>query len=103
MDDLIVKGRGKGKTYALILKSAATGYPIITPYDTNYISMQARDMGVHIPSPVSCRTLMRNGSVGRMGLKLRGKVLLDEADKIAEMLIGAEVDSMTITPKNLIL
>lgn len=98
MKDLIVKGRGKGKTYALILKSAATGYPIITPYNVDYIISQARDMGVHIPRPISCSISMRNGMRG-----IRGKVLLDEADKIAEILIGAEVDSMTITPENLIL
>lgn len=100
MEDLIVKGRGKGKTYGLILKSAATGYPIITPHNVDYIISQARDMKVRIPEPISCQNLtkLRNNLRGT-----NNKVLLDEADTIIEMLIGVKVDSMTITPENLIL
>ena len=101
--EVICKGRGQGKTYDLVMESARTGYPIITPNRTDYILDLARRIGVSIPEPMSMKqfeTYKNNGSLMN-SRNWKGKVLVDEFDYILESLLGIKVGTVTCTPDSL--
>lgn len=101
--ELITKGRGQGKTYDLIMESAKTGFPIVTPYDSRYIVEQARYMGVKIHQPMSLkefRYFMNNGSL-KNNSEWKGKVIVDEVDSLLREVLGVNVDKVTLTPDSM--
>ena len=59
MVNLIVRGRGQGKTHDLIIASAITGCPIVCINEgrANYIKMMAEKMKYEIPDPLSAERL----------------------------------------------
>lgn len=97
--DLILKNRGYGKTYELIKRSAETGYPIVTPYPIQYIVNLASEVGLKIPEPVNIGTMKCHPEYYRKVEKI-GKVLVDDIDKVLQMLleINVEIDAGTMTP-----
>ena len=51
MMDLIIKGRGHGKTVDLIKLSAETSIPILS-CNPQYVKEKAKELGIDIPEPV---------------------------------------------------
>ena len=92
---LICKGRGQGKTYDLILESARTGIPILTPYPTIQIINMTKRMGQEIPKPIYAGTYLRDyRCVG-------DKLLVDEIDAVLGMILKAHIETATLTPDSL--
>lgn len=91
----IIKGRGCGKTYDLIMRSAETQTPILTVYDKRYIREAAERMGVTIPEPVTVKDIRHRGVT-------LAAVLVDDAEYVLATMIkaecGAEVDAIALTP-----
>lgn len=52
--DIVKLGRGNGKTWFLVNRSADTGYPIICNCQVNkkYIEQIAKDDNLNIPEPI---------------------------------------------------
>ena len=101
--EIICKGRGQGKTYDLILESARTGIPILTAYNSRYIVDQARFMGVKIHQPMTVgeyKYFKSNGSLLNSE-EWKGKLLVDEVDKVLEQLLGAQIKKVTCTPDSM--
>jgi len=101
--EVICKPRGCGKTYDLIMESARTGVPILTPYDSRYILRQAREMDVKIPQPMTYgeyRHYRGNRSLLRQK-GWNGKVLIDDFDRILERILNANVETVTCTPDSM--
>lgn len=101
--ELICKSRGCGKTYDLIMESARTGIPILTPYNPRYIADQVRWMGVKIPHPMSVQEykyFKNNGSLLN-SKDWKGKLLIDEVDGVLEQLLGTHVVIATCTPDSM--
>ena len=102
--EVICKGRGQGKTYDLVMESARTGYPIITPYESRYIVDMAKSMGIdRIPQPMSLKefNLFKNNGSLVNSPSWKGKVLVDEFDTVLERLLGVNVGTVTCTPDSL--
>lgn len=92
--NLICKGRGQGKTYDLILESARTGIPILTPYPTKHIISMAKEIGQCIPEPIYIDSYLRNC---RGRINFGGEVLIDEIDGVLEKLLHVQVKTATLT------
>ena len=75
--------RGSGKTTALIISSAVTGYPIVVPTksDVDFIKKQAKELNVKIPEPISATTLKM---LSRGWIDINDKFLIDDANSIIE-------------------
>lgn len=98
--ELTCKGRGRGKTHDLILKSAETGIPILTAHNPVYILEQARHMGIKIHHPMTVKEykhLMDNGSLTNNKF-WTGILLADDVDEILHQLLNADVKTATCTP-----
>lgn len=72
----IIKRRGQGKTYKLIVASEVTGYPILTSNTKRkiFIEDMAREMDCNIPEPMTYEKRSRTLD----GLPVE-KVLIDDA------------------------
>ena len=101
--EIICKGRGQGKTYDLILESARTGTPILTAYNSRHIVDQARFIGAKIHQPMTVeeyKYFKNNGSLLN-SKDWKGKLLVDEVDKVLEQLLGAQIEKVTCTPDSM--
>ena len=101
--EIICKGRGQGKTYDLILESARTGIPILTAYNSRHIVDQARFIGAKIHQPMTVeeyKYFKNNGSLLN-SKDWKGKLLVDEVDKVLEQLLGAQIEKVTCTPDSM--
>lgn len=101
--EIICKGRGEGKTYDLILESARTGIPILTAYNSRHIVDQARFIGAKIHQPMTVgeyKYFKNNGSLLN-SKDWKGKLLVDEVDKVLEQLLGVQIEKVTCTPDSM--
>lgn len=95
--DIIIKGRGHGKTTDLIRMSAESKSPIVTgnlPH-AKAIEDKAKHMGLDIPKPiyVSDRDALDAQICGVR------EVLVDDVDWVLTLLLGCvEVKCCTVTP-----
>lgn len=90
--EVINKERCKNRTYDLIMDSAKTGIPILTPYESDYIWQQAEEMGIDIHEPMTVETYKQyreNGFLHNNGWN--GKLLVDELDDVLDLLLNANV------------
>lgn len=111
----IINGeRRSGRTVALILESAKTGRPILTPSirQAAYVEAEARKMNLEIPKPHSFGQVVSMRERGFRGARpsegyfdereidRRGGYLIDNADELLEGLLfeklGARVAAVTI-------
>lgn len=101
--EVICKPRGCGKTYDLIMESARTGIPILTAYNSRYITDQARYMGVKIHQPMSVQEYKYFKSNRSLlnSKDWKGKLLIDEVDNVLEQLLGIHVETVTCTPDSM--
>lgn len=100
--EIICKERGQDKTYNLILESAKMGIPILTAYNSRYIVDQAKRMGVKILQPISVqeyKNLKKNNYLLN-SKDWKGKLLIDDVDKVLEQLLETHVEKVTCTPDN---
>lgn len=101
--EVITRGRGQGKTYDLIMESARTGNPIVTPFDSRYIVDKARELGVKIRQPMTIyeyKLFRRNNSLAN-NPAWKGKILVDEVDSLLYQLLEANVEKATLTPDSM--
>ena len=97
----LIKGRQQGKTSKLIIASEVTGYPILVLDEERrrFIIYMAKEMGCHIPEPISYKRHKRCVD----GLHIE-KILIDDAEKIIESALNAtlrsEVVAVTLTDTN---
>lgn len=111
----IINGeRRSGRTVELILESAKTGRPILTPsiQQAAFVEAEARKMGLEIPKPHSFSQVVEMRERGFRGTRpsdgyfdereidRRGGYLIDNADALLEGLLfeklGARVAAVTI-------
>ena len=94
----LIKGRGQGKTYKLIIASEVTGYPILVLDEKRkrFLIDMAKEMGCYIPEPISYERRKRCTD----GLHIE-KLLIDDAEKIIESALNttlrSEVVAVTLT------
>jgi len=93
----ILKSRGTGKTYDLIMKSHKTGYRILCPNldMAKFIKDMAKDMKVDIPEPKTYSYVQLHGAT-------EDKYLIDELRMFIEYNLGINVDTVTDTPDDII-
>lgn len=91
IDNLIVGGRGTGKTTELIRIAAAEGRYIVVPNERmkRCVAKQAKDMGLNMLYPVAFEELPFHR-------RFVGEVLVDEAQMILEKVIGAHINTMAV-------
>ncbi len=101
--EVICKPRGCGKTYDLIMESARTGTPILTPYNPRYIINLAREMGVKIYQPITFNEYKRFRENRSLSIHRgwNGKVLIDEVDELLNKILDANVEIVTCTPNSM--
>lgn len=98
--DYILKSRGRGKTYDLIVRSSRTGERIICANRNmaKYVNEKAKDMGLHIVEPKSYDYLTDNSYD-----HTNEKVLIDELSYVLKQVLHIDVTAITDTPKSIIL
>lgn len=96
--ELICKGRGQGKTHDLILESARTGIPILTPYDPKNISYMAKEMRVNIPKPLSIEEYKHYDCHYGLHVNRTCQLLIDDIDDMLEELLKAQIKIASLTP-----
>lgn len=98
--DYILKSRGKGKTYDLIMRSHRTGERIICANGNSarYVNEKAKNMGVDIPEalPMLCLQDMSYDWANE-------KLLIDELSNVLQHVFGATVSAITDTPDSIII
>ncbi len=101
--EVICKPRGCGKTYDLIIESARTETPILTPYNPRYIINLAREMGVKICQPITFNEYKRFRENRSLSIHRgwNGKVLIDEVDELLNKILDANVEKVTCTPDSM--
>lgn len=101
--EVICKPRGCGKTYDLIMESARTRTPILTPCNSKYIMYLARENGINIPQPMTFNEYRRFRENGGLSVDIgwNGKVLIDEVDEFLERVLDANVEKVTCTPDSM--
>lgn len=98
MVNLIVRGRGQGKTHDLIIASAITGCPIVCINEgrANFTKQMAEVMGYKIPDPISAERLKQWKGVYK-------DVLVDDLEywlsNALDAYFGTHVVSATISTK----
>lgn len=95
--DVIVSGRGGGKTHQLIEMSARDGFVIVTPNVAlaEDVKRRAREMGLVIPEPVSwsqSQTRLRGSRIAGLGI--------DNLDLIIQSLAHHPVQVVTLTDES---
>jgi|GEM_PF-4434898 len=95
INDLIIGDRQTGKTSKLIRTSAAEGKYIVVPTEQmkQFVARQAKAMGLNILYPVCFAELPFHS-------RFYGEVLVDEAQMLLEMAIGAPISAMTVCARN---
>lgn len=95
MLQLDIRDRRTGKTYDLIQESARTGYYILVANDTRgqHVFNQAREMGLHIPLPLTVEEVKKY----RLNREEFPKLLIDDLDAVLPTLLGTEVGTCTIS------
>lgn len=94
----LIKSRGGGKTYKLIIASEVTGYPILAVDGRRkqFIKDMAKEMSTNIPEPINYEQYKQC----RDGLNV-AKMLIDDAEKIiADVLnstLKTDVVAVTLT------
>lgn len=94
--EIILMGRGEGKTTELIKRSHETNTYILvtTQKRADSVFKQAIDMGYNIPYPITFDGYSRNRFVGTT---IR-RILVDDADDLLRMVLGfREIDAITMT------
>ena len=94
--DIILMGRGEGKTTEFIQRSHETNtYILVTNQKrADYVFKQAKEMGYNIPYPITFDGYSRNRFVGTT---IR-RILVDDADDLLKMVLGhREIDAITMT------
>ena len=87
--------RGKGKTTYLVYRSAITGYPIIcyTQRHKEEVLRLAKTHSLDIPEPIVY-------SSDAFRSKTKTKYLVDEAPVLLQLVLGVDIDTMTLTDTN---
>lgn len=94
---IIIKGRGQGKTTDLINLSYERGGYIITAThkDAYRIAQQAKDMGLHILFPMT----YREAAMHSLPSNIR-EVYVDDLDRILPGLFSMKIEAITMTANN---
>lgn len=96
---IIYDFRQNGKTTNLIIRSSGTGYPIIvTRVDhKRRLEQRAREMNLTIPEPIVINRadMIRDALDG-----VHKKVLIDDAEYFLGTILGAEIDTITMSKKD---
>ncbi len=87
--DIILKERGHGKTIDLIYLSAQNNNPIVCMYP-EYVSQQARELGLQIPKPIYARDLVKLP-------EKPSKIYMDEMSIVLNRILGCSVAGFTDT------
>ena len=96
MTNLILRGRGQGKTHDLIITSHTTGIPIVCHNENavRNVKKMAHEMGYNIPEPMSITTLKKHYT-------LEKEILVDDLDFLIEDILnqyfGTHVRVATMT------
>lgn len=98
MLDLIISGRGNGKTLRLIQRSAMTHSVIVVSNSVRarYVAEMAHDLGYRIPYPVSIHDFNK-----RRGVHYNS-VLVDDCKDVLESCFYTPVDALTFCPDDVI-
>lgn len=95
--EIILKGRGEGKTTELIKRSVATNTYILVldRKRQRQVADLARSLGYeHMLFPV---TIDEHFSAGRSQGMINRRFLIDDADDILRYLIGSDIPILSIT------
>lgn len=97
--ELIIKGRGKGKTTELIKRSAATQTYILTTNKqrARAVFLQAREMGLDIPYPVTIDEYF--STHGFTGSFIKSVYIDDADDVLKHIFCRVGIETITITDK----
>ena len=95
--ELIIKGRGNGKTTELIKRSAATQTYILTvnKQRAHAVFWQAREMGLDIPYPVTIDEYF--STHGFTGSFIKSIYIDDADDVLKHIFCRVNVEAITIT------
>lgn len=99
MTDLIIGGRGTGRSTELVKRSAATGVPILTATHNQrqYLLDLAKKMGLVIPKPLLPNDINDPTKFkGRRELELKG-ILVDDLNEVVSVLCHCPVNAVTWT------
>lgn len=94
---IIARGRSTGKTMEIIKESALSGNYILVRnhHEAQRLFKLAQEMKLSIPLPVTVSEI----SLGRIqGTSIkRDGILVDNAELVLQQLIGAEINTLTIS------
>jgi hypothetical protein len=93
--ELIIRGRGQGKTTELIKRCAEEGGYIVVQNqpEAYHISSLARDLGYNIPFPLTAHEFLTGAYYGA-GVK---KLWIDNADIILQRISTVPIEAITLT------
>ena len=100
--EILYRGRGTGKTTALIYASALTRIPILTSSSKHgdYIKKRAKELNLSIPEPLTAEDIRLGGKMHGMGIT---QVFADDAEVLLEKALheylGVDVQAITLTWK----
>lgn len=83
---VVAKPRGSGKTVEMIKRSAETGFPIVTCYETGYIEYTADKLGYKIPKPISYK----------VDVSLPKDIIVDNAELLLHRILGVNIDTCSV-------
>jgi len=94
---IIARGRNTGKTMEIIKESASSGNYILVRnhHEAQKLFQLAQEMKLSIPLPVTVSEI----SLGRIqGTSIkRDGIIVDNAELVLQQLIGAEINTLTIS------
>lgn len=98
--DYILKSRGRGKTYDLIIKSAKTGDRILCANKNmaRFINLKAKEMKFEIPEAMSIDDYIRYHADSS-----RENVMIDELGTFLGVALGCNVTVVTDTPSRVLM
>ena len=100
--DIIIGGRGSGKSARLVMRSAMSGTYILTTSDVRaqHLLDLAKEMGVTIPNPVTVRDWVKGDKFVESSIQRDG-LYIDDLDDVVESLFWPiPIKVVTITEHN---
>jgi len=87
----IIRGKGLGKTKALIAMSHETGKRILVVNEERKRNVIRMAEDVDIPTPITLGEFKMMSRIEQLG-----GVLVDDADDVLEALLGCKIDAITM-------
>lgn len=94
--------RQKGKTWQCIDRSAESGAVIVTRdiNSSRQIKKIATQRGLSIPDPISVKQLLNDNENNHVKVPTDMKLIIDDADIILRMLLGHEIDTISMVQRD---